>query len=61
MRIVADFMPTSFSHIECVVKNEEQVEIGRSSASVADSTDDGKQITCAAFSVARIVPQGLCE
>jgi len=54
-------MPSSFSHIECLVKNDKQVEIGRSSASVADFANDAKQITCSAFSVAPIVPPGLCE
>jgi len=60
MRIVADFMPSDFNRIECMVKNEEQV-IGRSSASVADSADDAKQITCAAFGAAPVIPQGLGE
>jgi len=54
-------MPSSLSHVECVVKNEEQVEIGRSSASVADSENDDKQITCVAFGFPPIVPQGVCE
>ena len=58
MQIVVDFMPSSFSNIECVVKNEEEVEIGRSSASFDVST---MQITCAAFSVAPVVPQGVRE
>jgi len=61
MQIVTDFMPSSFSRIACVVKNDKQVEIGRSSASVDDSADVAKRITCDAFSVAPIVPRGLCE
>jgi len=54
-------MPSSFSSIDCVVKNEKDAVIGRSSASVADTTNDAKQITCAAFGAALVVPEGLCE
>jgi len=61
MQIMADFMPSSFGRIECIVKNAEEVVISRSSASVADATNDAKQITCAAFGSAPVVPYGLCE
>jgi len=61
MHIVADFVPSSFSRIECEVTNERQDSIGRSTASVADATNDAKQITCAAFGAAPVVPQGQCE
>jgi len=61
MQIVADFMPSSFSRIECEVMKENQVSIGRSTASVASATNNAKQITCAAFGAAPVVPQGQCE
>jgi len=58
-------MPSSFSRIECViekVKNGIPAEIGRLSASVADSTNDAKRITCAAFGGdPPVIPQGQCE
>jgi len=63
MRIVADFMPSSVSSVECVVNNDEKVVIGRSSASVADYGNDpeAKQITCAAFGTAPTIPERVCE
>jgi len=56
-------VPSSFNHIQCLVVkvNEEQSLIGRSTASVADAAIDAKQITCAAFGAAPVVPQGHCE
>ena len=59
---MADFVPSSVSSsIDCVVKNANDVIIGQSSASVADATNNAKQITCAPFGAAPVVPQGLCE
>jgi len=61
MRVTVDFMPSSFRQIHCLVKNEEQVVISRSSASVDDSANDAKEIMCAAFGAAPVVPQGSCK
>lgn len=61
MHIVVDFVPSSFSRIECLVKNKDQVLIGRSTGSVADTTNDAKQIMCVAFGTAPVVPEGQCE
>jgi len=54
-------MPSSFQHIDCLVMNEEQALIDRSTASVGDTTNSAKDITCAAFGAAPVVPEGQCE
>ena len=59
MRIVVDFLPSSFRSVECVVKKE-HVGISQSSASVDYSTST-KQVTCAAFGAPPIISSGTCK